>query len=165
MDEARVPREPTEAMLKAGLAFLHIDEHAPSLLGAYRAMLAAAPAPAAPAANAELVRRLEELAVEADYIQEILLAHNSRCLEAKLLGRKLREAAAALSAQGVDEARTILEVLVGLKQIKRQMENGTALAVDIEVYESTKEEIWKQAEALFPNLCQPTGAARLAEKP
>lgn len=112
----------------------------------------AAPAPAAPAANAELVREIKNE-----------IGHNY------ILGTKaeslLHRAAAALSAQGVDEARTILEVLVGLKQIKRQMENGTALAVDIEVYESTKEEIWKQAEALFPNLCQPTGAARLAEKP
>mgnify|MGYP001597417069 CR=1 FL=1 len=37
-----VPLEPTEAMLKAGIKFLHIDEHTPSLRGAYRAMLAVA---------------------------------------------------------------------------------------------------------------------------
>lgn len=38
-----VPKEPTEAMLKRGICFLHADEHIPSLLGAYTAMLAVVP--------------------------------------------------------------------------------------------------------------------------
>lgn len=51
-----VPKEPTPEMLKAGLSFLHIDEHEPALLGAYRAMLAAAPQSAGAERGIEVVR-------------------------------------------------------------------------------------------------------------
>ena len=43
-----VPREPTDEMVRAGIRFLHADEHEPALIGAYRAMLAAAPKSNAP---------------------------------------------------------------------------------------------------------------------
>jgi hypothetical protein len=50
------------------------------------------------------------------------------------------------NAVELPDARTMLEVLVGLKQLKRKIEDGTATPQEDAAYHLTKEGAWEMAE-------------------